>query len=245
MAAKPDVLELLGVAVNASSLVLDERQERPLDRIAALGAAAAEIAAGADLKRLPLAAVQLDVYRASASMADLMLDPGTPDERDQLAAELGQLACHMRFGGQVELAKRAIPLFARWLKTRRLFADVDSARSLLLFAARVLDEWLSDKCLRCGGSGKLERSGSGSWIRPRGTGQRNATFRPCNACDGCGRAAISHTARATWLEISREDYEAARWPQRFNAATTWLELLIVGRVKRALTLQLERRTKRV
>jgi hypothetical protein len=147
---KADVLELVGMACNASTLTLREGHEGALDRIAALGAAAAEIAIGADLAGVPLAAAQVDVYRASAPMADLLLDPGTPDERDRLAAELGQNIMHIRYGGQDSLLPSAIRTFARWLAHRRLFAELaagEQQERLTRFSARVLHEWLSDVCI--------------------------------------------------------------------------------------------------
>jgi hypothetical protein len=249
MAGKPDVLELLGMAFNASSLELTPGHERPLDRVAALGAAAAEVACGADLKNLPLAAMQEDVYRRSAPMEDLMLEPGTPDERDVLAAELGQLFCHIRFGGHYKLLPRSIPLFARWLRTRRAFEAIDEKR-IARFASRLLHEWLSDRCIVCGGSGRLEITAAGNLVKANGRGQRNARFTACRSksgdgCMGTGRASISHQARASWLELSRADYDAERWSQKFTAALTWIELLIVGRIKRPLTAQLERRKRRI
>jgi len=247
IATKPCIAELVGIAVNTSALTLREGHEAALDRIAALGAAAAEVALGADLAGLTLCAAQAEVYRQSASMADLLLDPGTPDERDVLAAELGPHLWHIREGAQHGLVPQAIRLFARWLRHRRLFAaftDVDQPK-LERFAARVLHEWLSDKCIACGGSGKLERSRGGAWIRPRGSMQRNATFRPCTGCQGSGRAVASHGERARWLELTMAQYETDRWPQRFNAAAMWLTTLIHGRMKRPLTNQLERRKRRI
>lgn len=244
---KPDLCELLGIAVNTSALELHATQERALDRIAALGVAAAEVACGADLQGLPLAAVQHDVYFASASMRDLMLDPGTPDARDVLAGELGPILWHIRYGGQHDQVRRAIPLFARWLQHRRLFREIqapDQLQFLERFSGRTLHEWLSDRCVACGGSGKLERTRSGAWIRPRGAMQRNATFRPCTGCHGNGRARPSATDRLRWLGISRDRYEADGWAQRFNAALGLLQL-IAARFKRPLTAQLERRKKRI
>lgn len=241
---KASVFEQVGIAVNSSSLALDPLAERAIEKVAALGAAAAHVACGADLAGLTLAAAQLDVYRESASMADLMLDPGTPDVRDQIAGELGPMLIHVREGAQLGLVPSAVVLFARWLKHRRLFAGVDPVK-LERFSARVLDEWLSDRCVACGGSGKLERTRAGGWIRPRGSMQRNATFRPCTGCQGSGRAMASHGGRARGLDLSMEQYESDRWSQKFNAATMWLSTLVHGRMKRPLTNQLERRKKRV
>lgn len=251
---KPDIRELVGIAVNTSALDSSPTHERAVDRVAALGAAALEVSLGADLAGLPIAAMVGDVYRRSADMRDVMLDPGTPDERDQLAGELGPLLWHIRYGAQHELLSKAVKLFARWLKHRRLFAEIvypeppsheaDHVPLLERFAARSLHEWLSDRCIACGGCGKLERTRTGAWIRPRGSMQRNATFRPCTGCHGSGQARSSDIERARWLEMPRATYEAERWGQRFNAALIWLKQFHVGRLQRPLTEQLERRKKR-
>jgi hypothetical protein len=117
------------------------------------------------------------------------------------------------------------------------------------FAGRVMHEWLSDKCVICGGSGQLEITESGNLVRSRGRGVRNARFTQCRTkgntgCQGTGRATASHTERVRWMEMTIEQYDEGRWSQRFNAGLTWIEHRIAGRVKRPLTLQLERRTKR-
>jgi hypothetical protein len=46
---KPDIRELVGIAVNTSALDSSELHERAVDRVAALGAAALEVSLGADL----------------------------------------------------------------------------------------------------------------------------------------------------------------------------------------------------
>lgn len=244
---KPDIRELVGIAVNTSALDSSETHERAVDRIAALGAASLEVSLGADVARLPIAAMAGEVYRRSADMRDVMLDPGTPDERDQIAGELAPLLWHVRYGAQYSLLPAAVRLFARWLRMRAMFAGfVTEAHFLVLqrFSACVLHEWLSDRCIACGGSGKLERTRAGGWIRPRGSMQRNATFRPCAGCGGSGKARPSHGERARWLEIPLSWYESERWHQRFNAASTWLHQFHARRLERPLTAQLERRIKR-
>lgn len=245
---RPDIAELVGVALNASSLEFAENHERPLDRVAALGAAAARIETGADLAGLTIAAMQVDVYRRSADMRTLMLDPGTFDEVNDIAARLCPLLWHIREGCQHENLPQAIRLFSTWLRHRRTFTGFDTAahlRVLERFGAWVMHEWLSDTCLRCGGSGKLERTRGGTWIRPRGAMQRNATFRECMGCHGSGRARPSHTERARWLEIPMQWYESEGWEQRFTAAHLWLSQLLHRRVRRPLTAELERSTKRI
>lgn len=245
---KADIRELVGISVNASALVAS-RGEGDLDRVAAVGAAALEISLGADVAKLPIAAMAEDVYRRSVDMRDLMLEPATVDQRDQVVGELAPMLWHIREGKQESLVMLAIPLFARWLSGRQLLAAVESSM-LQRFAGRVLHEWLSDKCVICGGTGRLELTRTGTLIRPRGNMQRNARFTTCRTkgdlgCLGTGRAQPSHTERIRWLQIERVTYEAERWGQRFNAGQTWLKILIHGRLHRPLTGQLERRRKRI
>lgn len=233
---KPDIRELVGVAVNTSALTLQENHERALDRVAALGAAALCVTTGADIQLVPVAASRHAVY-------------GDPlDPRDVIAGELGPMLWHIRYGAQHDLICKAIPLYARWLQGRRIFEGfTEPAHVLVLerFSGRVLHEWLSDRCIACGGSGKMERTKTGSWIRPRGSMQRNATFRICTACNGTSRASISHGDRARWLDIPMSWYESERWAHRFEAALQWLTKVIAARINRPLTAQLERRKKRV
>lgn len=244
---KRSVQEQVGVAVNASSLVMREQGESHLDRVAALGAASLAVSLGADVQGVPIAAAAAEVYRRSADMREVMLDPGDVDPRDQLVGELGPYLLHIRDGGQHALLPKAVVLYARWLTHRRLFAEYagpEHAPLMASFAALVMHEWLSDRCPVCAGSGKQQKSPSGQWIRPRGTMQRNAIFRPCSACNGTRRAAPRHPERMKQLGLTREQYDEGRWAHRFSASIIWLERLISPRILRALTQQLERRTRR-
>src|SRR3954463_12405877 len=99
---KADIRELVGVSVNSSALVAS-RGEGDLDRVAAVGAAALEISVGADMANLPVAAMAGEIYRRSADMRDVMLDPGTPDDRDQVVGELAPMLWHIREGKQERL----------------------------------------------------------------------------------------------------------------------------------------------
>lgn len=230
--AKPDIRELVGVAVNSSGLMQKEGHECALDRVAALGAAALAMRTGADIDRLPIAASRHCVYGDELRACDV------------IAAELGPILWHIRYGEQHGLVPQAIKLYAVWLRDRRLFSDVTDIAVLEVFSTRVLHEWLSDRCIACAGSGKLERSKSGAWIRPRGAMQRNAVFRVCPTCNGTRRRPPSHGERARCLSLSIADYEKNRWQQRFAAALIWLNSFHAGRVSKPLTAQLERRIKR-
>lgn len=241
---KADLREQLGIAVNSSSLRIQPFGEGDLLRVAAMGAAGLAIQTGADLQGVPIAAMQPAAYRNPVSIREPMLDPVTPDERNTIAGELGPMLWHIRYGRQYSPVPRAIVLYARWLTTRRLFGGMPAER-LHRFSARVLHEWLSDRCQPCGGTGKLERTRSGVWIRPRGSMQRNAIFGVCSECRATGRARPSQGERARWIGVAMCEYESDRWEQRFNAALSWLKHLLARRVMRPLTAQLERRTRRI
>lgn len=208
--------------------------EGPLEYVAAMGAAELHVHHGADRKGMPVSVV-------------VGTKGHTPDPQDVLAAELASLLWHIRYAGQHGFVPRAAILFAGWMGYRGRFGSVPAIeRSSLLhkLATRALHEWLSDRCIACGGSGKLERSPSGSWIRPRGSMQRNAVFRTCKACDGSRRQAVSHAQRVQLLGITRQRYDAERWDAHFKAALHWLSAHVSPRLNRPLTVQLERRKKR-
>jgi hypothetical protein len=227
-ARKPDVSELVGVAVNSSGLQFRSNVERPIDRIAALGASTLAVRLGADRQDLPIGA------RRGAEI----------DFRDALHGELAAEVIHLYVGDQLERLPVAIALFARWIADRSLFAQYagdEHATTRRAFSERAIHEWLSNRCIACGGSGKQQRSRSGQWIKPQGSMQRNATFRVCSVCNGCRRAPSSPPQRMKALGLTREQYDSDRWDQRFSAAMTWLGGLIPRRLTRVLTAELERR----
>lgn len=228
------IRELIGIAVNTGSLKGEENQERAVERVAALGASSLEISLGVDIERVPIAGARSLVYGTAR------------DPRDVLAGELIPALWHIRYGGQYDLVPQAVGLFARWIAYRPAFSAQAGEEHLALryaFAGRAVHEWLSDRCASCGGSRKQQRSPTGRWIKPLGSMQRNATFRPCTACSGSGRAPVRHPERMKALGLVREHYEEQRWPQRFNAAMTWLSEMLPSRIVRSLTGQLERRKK--
>jgi len=233
---KPDIREQVGIAVNSSSLVMRVRSEGDLDRVAGLGAATLCVQLGADRR------YGGSIVEAAAGAAS---NPVTM-ARDRLAGELGSLLWHVRYGRQHEHLQDAVDLFAEWMMTRPQFAQIDpeAARRLMLdlFAQMAIHEWLSDRCVACGGSGKLERTRGGALIRPRGSMQRNARFAPCHGCGGNGKARPNHKARARAFGIPKQWYFEQRWPARFLMAFTWLTQ-IGGRLSHPLTMQLERRKK--
>lgn len=232
-AERRTIQEHIGRAVNANTLRTEGRApgaETALLQVAAFGAAQLHVHHGADRRHQPIATV--------------VSTPGhVPDEQDVLVSELSGLLWHIRYGGQHGFVPRATLLFALWMSHRGRFgAMVAEERAPLLhrLSVQAMHEWLSDRCIACGGSGKLERSASGSWIRPRGSMQRNATFRTCPGCDGSRRQAVSHTRRAVALGIDRKRYDDERWDAHCKAALTWLDKQLAKRPNRPLAAQLER-----
>jgi len=219
--------EQIGVAVNASVLTI-RSHETPLELVAALGAATLHIQTGASRRGVTVASVA-----------------HVPRQRqDVIVGELAAALWHLRYGGQDGQLGAAIRLFAEWISYRDRMVKID--RSLLKpFAARVLHEWLSDRCIACGGSGKQEVTRSGQVIRPRGSMQRNAVFRPCSTCHGSRRRPPSETERRTALGIDIATFEAGRWTRHFNAALHWCSHLIAPTLKEPLTMQLERRRRHI
>lgn len=232
---RADVREQVGIAVNSSSLVMRVRGEGDLDRVAALGAATMSVQLGADRRH------HGSISQAAAAPVDALAAA-----RDRLAGELGARLWHIRYGKQHEHLPGAIELFIEWMMDRPQFAELqpEDARRLMLkpFAEMALHEWLSDRCIACGGSGKLERTRAGL-VRPRGSMQRNARFAPCRACGGNGKAKANHKVRARRFGIPTKWYYDQRWPARFILAERWLSTVLASRLVRPLTTQLERRTR--
>lgn len=210
---KPDLRELLGRDFSASNLRLEARSPNaitPLMRIAALGAATMR--------------VQIRATHDSADVKQLGAKPR--DERATLAGNLAQLLWHLRYGGQYGLLQETIAHVAASCAMRARFTyltEPDRLSLLPKLAAVALDEWLSDRCQVCRGCGKQERSRTGRWIRPRGSMQRNATYRPCTGCHGSGRAMASQTVRRQRLGLTLERYNAERWDRHVDATIQMLD----------------------
>lgn len=236
--ARPGIAELYGRAVNASNLKADSRTpggETALLRVAAMGAAVLHVQHGADRRHAAISMVLAEATHV-------------PDHQDMLAGELGQSLWHIRYGGQYEEVPVAIALFAAWLPYRGRFASMaDGAVILPKFSARVLHEWLSDRCEKCRGCGIEERSKSGQWVAPARLGYlpRNVARRACSRCQGSRRLIPSPISRRKAIEIPLERYETERWDNNFKAGLTWLTKLIDRRLHRPLTEQLEWSKKRV
>lgn len=229
------VIEQVGTALNSTQLQHRAIGETAVVQVGALGAAALHIHHGADRRGgRPIAAVVAD----SAHRAD---------PQDILASQLGSLLVHIREGRQHALVPRATRVFAQWMAYRGRFHSYPDADVLLpRLAARALDEYLSDRCTRCGGTGRLEVSPGGTLVRGTGRMKRNAQFRHCpvsGGCGGSGKATPSHTRRRMTLGLDLARYEAENWGGHVRAAVSWLERMQT-RLRRPLTVQLERSTKR-
>lgn len=224
---RPTLKEQLGRSFNASVLRTTGRSpdiETPLVQVAAFGAARLHIAQGADRGR--------------------PIQNPAPDPRDQVAAELVSLLWHIRYGDQRGHLAAAIRLFAEWMAMKERFKVYPDHDVLLpKLAARALHEWLSDRCPRCGGTGRLEVTKEGNLVRGRGVMARNARFTMCGGklgCGGSGRPVPSHTARRMALGIELKRYDDERWSSHFAAAMNWLNAHLTDRANRPLTSQLER-----
>lgn len=240
--------EQLGISVNSSSLRIESRApggETSLLRVAGLGAAVLHVQHGAD---------RGGSNGGGRPVAQVLSSPGHQlSPIDQVAGELAGLLWHIRYGGQLDRLHQAVVLFAKYVSLRERFArnehllvlQVQQREQLLLaFAERCLHEWLSDRCAACGRTGKEEKSPTGSWVRPQGNMKRNAIFRTCRACHGSGRCTPSHTARRKAIGLTLEQYDGHGWSTHFKAGMVWLEVTISRRLKRPLTVQLERSRKR-
>lgn len=216
----PGLQEQVGSAINASVLTFKEGHERPLDRIAALGGAARTIFMDLDNERIP-----------------------NPVEADRLASRLAPLLWRLKFGGDAtqETALDAVHCFSGWMGRQRYWRNDRghvTEQQIRLFAARVICEWLSDKCRGCKGTGLQELLPGGMTRTPRRFGDPNMRLVKCRACHGTRAACVHANARAQALEISFADYKA-HWPRRFDLASSWLRG-IANRLKKPLQSELER-----
>lgn len=224
-AVKPGLMELYAVAVQSSALVLRERGEQALDRVGAMGMAAAAIAFGDQDPRIPVASVRVC--------------PTPTVERTRAAALAPAL---WRLVAEPHDLERVARLFAEWMTEQRRFMDWAPAPvyadRLLPFAHRVLFEWLNLRCGLCGGSGVLQLTRHGA-VRTLGHNARNTKFVQCRTCVGTGRALMRPAEQAHALGLSMQIFEAAGWPRHFNVARGWLDRLL-RRPARHLRRELER-----
>lgn len=227
--------EQVGRSLNASVLRTDGRSpdaETPLLQVAAFGAVQMHIAYGVDRKSSAFPVPQ-----------DQALDP-----REKLASDLISVLWHIRYAGHAHQIAACIRLFAQWMAFKARFSKLED-RDVLLprLAARALHEWLSDRCPRCGGTGRLELTKEGNLMRGSGRMARNARFTQCGGklgCGGTGRPMPSQTARRLVLQLDLARYDGERWDTHFQAALNWLNTHLSDRANKPLTHQLERGKRR-
>ena len=218
-AVKPGLMEMYAVAVQSSALVLLEKGEQALDRVGAMGMAAASIAFGDQDANIPVAGMRLcpkpSVERTRAA---------------SLAPALWRLMAEPRTIDSVA------PQFALWMTGQNRFAewapDARYVDRLLPFAHRVLYE-------ACGGAGRLQLTARGA-VRTLGLGIRNARFIHCRNCHGTGHALMRPAEQARALGLSITVFEAGGWSRHFMVARGWLDRL-KHRPTKHLRRELERR----
>lgn len=183
----PDLRERIGVATN------DDGAD-PLGKIGALGAATLM------LPHKPLSEPAPTRWN--------------PDRR------LAALLWRLKFGLDARSAgPEAVALFAWWLRRHPIFARFNStpeSQTLRMFAARVICEWVHDRCEPCGGTGLANPE-------PTATVAKNVhRIKRCEVCQQHpGRPVIDHAARALALGLPQPIYWKY-WERRFAKA---LELM--------------------
>ena len=215
-ARKPCLQEQYAIATQSSTLVLAVDAERALDRLGAMGMAAASISVGDQDARIPIGA---------ASLPQVLERRPATDEQ-QLAARLAPAI--WRLAANPGDLDRVARMFAAWMTLRPRLADIaddpDHAARLVSFARRVLHEWLHDRCGRCGGSGRLQLTPRGP-VRTLGSNARNARYIRCTLCHGHGGALPSPVEQATAIGLHLPEFDALGWPGHFRAARAWLARL--------------------
>jgi hypothetical protein len=120
-----------------------------------------------------------------------------------------------KFGVDRASVRPAVLLFADYLRRRPEYAHwrIDDGEALIVrFSARVVFEWLHDRCAQCGGGGQIP---IGKIIG------RSTRTKTCGVCMGNGAAKIDHPIRARFLGVSKDIY-VRHWTDRFMQAHGWL-----------------------
>jgi len=129
LAARPNILERLGSALNSSDLSPDGVRARPIDLIGAAGLAQIN----------PTGAVHAERETATIS-------PRT---------ELASVLVRLKYAGDRGLGNRAVYLLAGWMQAQKAYAKwkIRPGRNELLerFARQALAEWLNPVCQACSG----------------------------------------------------------------------------------------------
>lgn len=216
---RPSLMEQIGTAANASRLVMDDKGEHELDRIAALGYAGIEM---------------------SSPRAYLGARWSVP-ETDRIRAELAVMLWRAKAARDDVCRRHAEVYLAELMREWPDFAGCEESKvtyTLRPFAARLIWEWIQDKCLGCCGTGLQEPVGKskGKRGRRKPSGQRVTLYGRglqrviCAACRGTQRARIDDKARAAVLGLPMEWYLDLKWPRRFAKGRREL-MDIAGRVR--------------
>jgi hypothetical protein len=123
-----------------------------------------------------------------------------------------------KYGLDRSTIQPAVYLFADYLRKRSEYAHwhVGDGNALLIrFSARIVYEWLHDRCAQCGGGGQIP---VGPIIG------RNTRTKTCGLCMGKGAARIDHNARALLLGVDHAIYER-HWLERFKQAHVWIRAI--------------------
>lgn len=211
----PTLEEQIGRAVGAGGLVMRQLQgEGALLRIAALGA------------------------------AGLTLELSSTSDRAALGAIIASWLWRMKYGSELtaETARVTVRSFGDWLGQGvpwQREPAVTRPELLYPFSARVIFEWLVDRCGYCGGTGVQELTRGNQVRRTRRFGDPRIRHVRCHACAGTCRPTPVPADRADALHIALDEYRR-HWPQRFDVALAWLAG-IARRLNRPLRYELERR----
>lgn len=244
-AAKPGIEELVGVAVGASTLVIDPRRsETPLLRVAALGGACRAIRAGSDrpVRKPEHMSDELYAYLQREAGEDRRA-PSQVDA-DALQAELAPLLLRAKFGGDrgAQTLAHLVRLLTVCMGRTPLWQSEEMRphrQRLTWFCWQALIEWLDDRCRYCRGTGLQERLRTGQYRAARLYESGKVRLVTCRACLGTTRSQPDVRARVDALDIVVGDYKGQGWPLRFTRALAAIDR-IARRLNRPLRTELER-----
>jgi hypothetical protein len=234
---KPSVDELTGRALGASSLVIAESREMsPGVRVAALGAAAREIADARDRH------VRRPEHMSDALWQASCPAPVVPGERDRLDAQLGAAWLRVHAAGQRSEAnvQACVVALAGRLGWRPAVMHGEWRATdpwmLCQVAARVVVEQIQGKCRRCAGTGLCSVLRGGR--RVARSAEHLGKFRAmsCTTCGGHGLALPVVGERAAALGLPVAEYHAQGWAREFDRASALLAGA-AARMQRALRRQ--------
>lgn len=193
---RPGVGELYGIAINAAVLELDPGRESALDRVCEMGYA-----------RIAMAFVEGE-GRVAGELAPWLWRAGYGRDRGTALVQ-------------------ACVKFREWLVLKPYFAEIDRADPGVIqrFAECTVEEWLSHRCVACGGGGWQEVSPTGKRVRPSGRA-RNAPKAICLSCRGSGKPKPAPKLRMRVLGGGGRKIPGAEyfgfWHHQFRLALTWL-----------------------